>query len=240
MEFISLSEAIKMIGNTLTIPDEIFKASEAAAVLHAAIHNSQNKPDWYVIDKLTNKALKNESVVGMGMEMLKHAAGWKAREVQTAYQTGREHEGRCTALGLDPDQEPMQEAGRSTSGLQWDWPKHGALRENSIGFERENFLSFLSEQKINASGYEHAEPEDHQPENAIAVKAKNTWDEYALRKLRNEYLEGKTQVELGEIYGVSRQLIGRKIKVANDRFGRSEPKSGILGLVNQTIKGRNY
>ncbi|WP_298159802.1 hypothetical protein [Ferrovum sp.] len=138
IDFVSIADAVAEIAkNQDQSLSDVAKASKAASILHREIHNNETAFQWYEIDEGTSQPLKCDSCAKDAMAMLKHAAGWAQRAIDHEIKTVVEHVGKCKQFGLDPDKEPMQEAGRCTSDGQWDWPRFGAFREYVIGFDRD-------------------------------------------------------------------------------------------------------
>ncbi|KGS08702.1 hypothetical protein X946_214 [Burkholderia sp. ABCPW 111] len=114
----------------------MWRASEAAAVLHEHLNNApDSRPRWFEVNETTGKPLVKDVVAEEGMSILVHAAGWFERE--TKAQT--DHILWCVKAGIEPTNEPRL---RALDEGQWDYTRY-FLREYRIGFARNELADLL-------------------------------------------------------------------------------------------------
>lgn len=144
VDFISLTEALSFIAGTLDVPagcataedESMWRASEAAAVLHEHLNNAPNgSPRWFEVNETTGKPLVKDAVADEGMSILLHAAEWFEREMKA--QT--DHILGCVKAGIEPTDEPRL---RRLDEGQWDYTRH-FLREYRIGFARNELAELV-------------------------------------------------------------------------------------------------
>lgn len=144
VDFISLTEALDFIAGTLDVPEgrttaedeSMWRASEAAAVLHEHLNNAPaGRPRWFEVNETTGKPLVKNVVADEGMNILLHAAGWFEREMKA--QT--DHILGCVKAGIEPTDEPRL---RRLDEGQWDYTRH-FLREYRIGFARNELADLI-------------------------------------------------------------------------------------------------
>jgi hypothetical protein len=106
-----------------------------------------------------------------------------------------------TASDLEKQEDKLAKHGRELADLENEW----------------NRGDYLEEVQFQTSGSSQIGPKaPPRPQNA---KIQNEWHEYKLRRLLDEASEpDMTHAKLAEKYGVSRQLIGRKIAYAATQF----------------------
>ncbi|WP_129112207.1 hypothetical protein [Burkholderia pseudomallei] len=145
VDFLSIAEALSFIANTLNAPpgrttdedEPMWRASEAAAVLHEHLNNaSEGRPRWFEVNETTGKPLVKDAVANEGMSILLHAAGWYDRETSTRTR----HTLDCVRAGLDPA--IVGPASRDPNAGQWDYIRY-FLREYRIGFARSELANLL-------------------------------------------------------------------------------------------------
>ncbi len=147
MNFISLADVLRRdavvdfnIGEKDTEEEKETKLaaftdehSRIAAELHARLHNTIKRPQWFEIDAETGMPLRSDAVADEGMAMLKHIAGQAKRDIAERNQ----HIAACIACGLDLRTVPQS---RSMADIR----KFPFLRETKIGFDLDELCIFLA------------------------------------------------------------------------------------------------
>jgi hypothetical protein len=149
--FISLDEALTGIADKAPVPRALagrsedadaWRYSEAAAKLHACLHNNPGqRPKWIEQHKITKQHLRNDAVSNEGMEILEHMAGWEQRQSKER----SDHRVNCTIAGYDPDTVLL---GSSVNGGKYNFLKTTWGRDKVIGFFRAELVDFINSNNI--------------------------------------------------------------------------------------------
>jgi len=121
---------------------DAWRYSEAAAKLHACLHNNPGqRPKWIEQHKITKQHLRNDAVSNEGMEILEHMAGWEQRQSKER----SDHRVNCTIAGYDPDTVLL---GSSVNGGKYNFLKTTWGRDKVIGFFRAELVDFINSNNI--------------------------------------------------------------------------------------------
>jgi len=153
MDFITLDQAIDGIAGRIEFPEEyskhanldyVYKTSEAAANLHQRLHNlPELRPEWVVLNPVTERPVVDDTAADAGMEILVAMAGDFRRAIG--------HDNSLPALEVTSRKFPITPIEQMLQGRKHRNPFKSP--GTAIGFDRYALVCFLNDPRV---GIDHA------------------------------------------------------------------------------------